>query len=171
METRPRLLIGQPAPLFQLTDLSSRPVALASFLGRPVLLNFWSAECPWVERTDAQLLPFKDRVSLVSIACNANEPASLIQQTALARGLPLVLLDPDQAVADLYGAFITPHLFLIDPGGVLRYQGAPDDVTFRRREPSRFYLQEALQAMLSGHAVSPAETPPYGCTIVRAFLE
>lgn len=146
-------------------------MALADLLDRPVLINFWSAECPLVERTDAHLLQLQDQLTLVSIACNANEPAGFVRQTAQARGLPLVLLDPDQSVANLYGAVITPHLFLIDTAGLLRYQGAPDDVTFRRREPSRFYVQEALQALLGGQPVSPAETPPYGCAIVRAFLE
>jgi cytochrome c biogenesis protein CcmG, thiol:disulfide interchange protein DsbE len=41
--TGPR--IGQSAPLFQSTDLTGRPVALADFRGRPVLLNFWASWC------------------------------------------------------------------------------------------------------------------------------
>ena len=41
--TGPRL--GQAAPLFESTDLTGRPVALADFRGRPVLLNFWASWC------------------------------------------------------------------------------------------------------------------------------
>ena len=36
---------GQAAPLFESTDLTGRPVALADFRGRPVLLNFWASWC------------------------------------------------------------------------------------------------------------------------------
>jgi cytochrome c biogenesis protein CcmG/thiol:disulfide interchange protein DsbE len=39
----PRL--GQAAPLFESSDLTGRPVALADFRGRPVLLNFWASWC------------------------------------------------------------------------------------------------------------------------------
>ncbi len=39
------LRIGQSAPLFESTDLTGRPVALADFRGRPVLLNFWASWC------------------------------------------------------------------------------------------------------------------------------
>jgi len=41
--TGPRL--GQAAPLFESTDLTGQPVALADFRGRPVLMNFWASWC------------------------------------------------------------------------------------------------------------------------------
>jgi len=40
-----KLKIGDPAPDFAATDLSGRPVKLASFKGKPVVLRFWSTEC------------------------------------------------------------------------------------------------------------------------------
>jgi hypothetical protein len=139
--------------------------------GRLVLLNFWSADCPWAERADRELAgclaEWGDRVRLWSIASNANEPVSQIEQAAAARGLPLVLLDEGNLVADLYGAQATPYFCLIDAAGVLRYQGAFDDVTFRRRSPERYYLREAVEALLAGRLPDPAFTPAYGCTIVR----
>ena len=72
-----------------------------------------------------------------------------------------------QQVADLFGAQTTPHFFVLDQQGVLRYRGALDDVTFRQREPKNYYLHEAVQALLAGRLPEPAETPAYGCTIVR----
>ncbi len=89
-----------------------------------------------------------------------------IEQAALERNLS-PLLDPDHRVADLYSARTTPHLFVIDPDGNLRYQGALDDVTFRKREPSRHYLREAVTAVLAGRQPDPDLTPAYGCIIVR----
>lgn len=160
-------VIGVSAPYFELNDLDGRRVALDQFLGRTVVLNFWSAECPWCERADRALAPWQDRIELVNIAVNANEPPDLLNEAAAERGLRLVLVDPDQRVADLYNVQVTPQLFLIDSGGILRYQGAFDDVTFRRRNPTRQYLIEALTALLEGAPIEVTETAPYGCTIVR----
>jgi hypothetical protein len=78
-----------------------------------------------------------------------------------------VLLDEDHAVADLYGAATTPHFFVVDAEGVLRYAGALDDVTFRQKTPTRQFLAEAVAALLEGRLPDPAQTPGYGCAIVR----
>lgn len=164
--------IDKPAPLFTLPDLSGTDRSLQDWRGRVVIVNFWSAECPWSERTDLHLLAhlpvWGDRVVLCSIAANAHETHELVARVARERGLPLVLLDPEQQAASLYGAQTTPHAFVIDPEGVLRYQGAVDDVTFRRREPSQYYLRNAVEAVLAGQKPSPAATAPYGCAIVHA---
>ncbi len=163
----PKLITGQPAPTFQLEDLDGRRIALEDFLERIVLVNFWSAECPWAERADQTLTEWQDRIVLLSVASNANEPPELLRQVANARDLQVVLCDHDQRVADLYGAETTPHLFLIDTGGLLCYQGAFDDVTFRQRTPTRNYIEEAVRGLLRGRPVPVMETPAYGCTIVR----
>lgn len=160
----------QPAPAFTLPDLQGRLYASHEFLDRLVVLNFWSAECPWSRRVDealSNLAPaWGDRVHWISIAPNANESLESIRDEAARRGLPLVLLDSQRDVAALYGAETTPHLFVIDPAGILRYQGAFDDVTFRQRSPTRSYLQEAVDALLAGGSPPVTSTPPYGCSIV-----
>jgi peroxiredoxin len=164
-----KLIIGQPAPQFNLTDLQGQPVSLADYRGRIVLLNFWSAECPICARADAAICGLSEQVVVLTIASNANEPVDLLRHTAEERRLAVVLLDPAQEAADLYGAETTPHLFLIDEAGRLRYQGALDDITFRRRSATRLYVQEAVEALLTGGVVADPETAPYGCTIVRTL--
>ena len=72
-----------------------------------------------------------------------------------------------QVVADLYGTKTTPHFFIVDEGGILRYQGAMNDVTFRQPTPTRDYLREAVDAILSDRLPDPSQTSPYGCAIVR----
>lgn len=162
---------GLPAPDFELYDLDGTLYRLAQARGRLLLLNFWSAECPWSERFDLEFQPDLEtwgaRLAMWNIAANANEPLDLLRQVARQRRLPVVLHDPGARVADLYRAKTTPHIFLLDEQGVLRYQGAVDDRTFRRRSASRFYLREALQALFAGRLPEPASTPPYGCTVVR----
>ncbi len=165
------LTCGEPAPDFLLRDLDGHPHALSHYRGRIVILNFWSAECPWSRSADETLAELTsgwgESVEWISIAPNANEPPDLLRREAAARGLPLLLHDPDRAVTGLYGAEMTPHLYVIDPGGVLRYQGAFDDRTFRKPDPTRNYLREAVQAVLAGEPPEIAQSPPYGCTIVH----
>jgi peroxiredoxin len=167
----PLIVLNHPAPDFELPDLQGRPHRLSNRGGAITVLNFWSAECPWSERADRLLDAWRsewdERVVVWTIASNANETVELLEQAARERGLDCVLLDAHQRVADLYQAQTTPHAFVVDKHGILRYQGAIDDVTFRQRSPSRFYLHEAVEAVLAGKLPDPAESLSYGCTVVR----
>ena len=104
---------------------------------------------------------------MLSVAANQNESIRMLEEAAKARRLPTVLIDAEHVVADLYEAVTTPHVFVIDREGILRYRGAADDVTFRQRKATRFFLEEAVEALLDGRLPEVAETPAYGCTIVR----
>jgi len=172
METR--LENGQLAPNFQLQDLRGYAHTLAQYRGWIVLLNFWSAECPWSERIDRLLAPYLNRwqpeVVYLAVAVNLNEPLDLLESISEQRGIETVLRDGEQTVTDLYGAQTTPHLFVVDRQGLLRYQGAYDDVTFRQHVPTRTYVVEAVEALLRGEEPPAALTPAYGCTIVRSLV-
>jgi hypothetical protein len=91
----------------------------------------------------------------------------MVAESAKARSIPTVLIDAEHVVADQYGAMTTPHVFVLDRDGILRYRGAVDDVTFRRREASQLFLREAVEALLKGKIPELSETPSYGCAIVR----
>jgi len=163
--------MNRQAPDFQLPDLQGVLHKLSDFLGRIVIINFWSAECPHSERTDrstmACLVQWGEDVQLLSIAVNRNEALQMVTDASRARRLPVILLDTEHLVADLYEAVTTPHAYVVDREGTLRYRGAIDDVTFRQRKATRFYLEEAVEALLAGRSPELQETPPYGCTIVR----
>jgi peroxiredoxin len=167
--------IGDPALEFSLPDLDGRTRELREYRGRIAIVNFWSCECPHSERTDALLnawIPsWSERVALLLISSNVNESLEAIKAAAARRQLPLVLKDEQHRLADLYEAQTTPHVFVVDQGGLLQYAGAVDDVNFRQRQPSRYYLREAVQALLDGAAPPITLTPPYGCVIVRHALE
>lgn len=166
-----KLDIGKPAPNFTLNDLDGTAYALADYRGRIVILNFWSAECPHTARVDVDLLPlikqWGDEVQLLSIAANGNEPIEMLRQVAAERGVSPILHDIGCAVADAYGAITTPHIFLLDSEGILRYQGAYDDVAFRQRVATRNYVQEAVAALLNGSKPEITDVLPFGCTVVR----
>jgi peroxiredoxin len=163
--------LNELAPDFELLDLQGVFHKLSDYRGKIVIINFWSAECPHSERTDHYLLNLLERwnggVVLLSIAANQNESIQMVAEASKARRVPQVLIDPEHRVADLYEAFITPHVFVVDCDGFLRYRGAVDDITFRRREATRFFLHEAVGSLLDGRLPELSETPAYGCTIIR----
>jgi peroxiredoxin len=170
------MLINTPARDFSLPSTRGQAndmitKTLSDFPGRIVVVNFWSAECPWSERADKHLLAIlnqnPDKVVILPIASNLNETSELIAEAIRQRGLDFVLLDNDCQLANSWGAQTTPHVFIVDQSGILRYQGAIDDVTFRKRSPERFYVEQAVLALLAGHLPKVQETQPYGCTIVR----
>jgi peroxiredoxin len=163
--------LNELAPDFELLDLQGALHTLRDYCGKIIIINFWSAECPHSERTDHYLVSLLERwngeVVLLSIAANQNESLQVLAEAARMRHISKVLIDSQHAVADLYEAFTTPHIFVIDREGILRYRGAVDDMTFRRKEVTRFFLREAVEALLHGYLPELSETPTYGCTIVR----
>jgi peroxiredoxin len=166
----PVIAPGEPAPDFELTDLAGRRRRLSDQKGHVTVLHIWSALCPWTDRTDAAVLEAATShgADLWSIASNADETQDVLRRESDSRQLPVVLLDPDQRVSDLYGAVATPHVFVIDAGGVVRYHGAVDDARFRQPVPRHRFLAEALAAVRRGQDPEPGVTPTYGCAIVRA---
>lgn len=167
--------INDPAPDFSLPDLNGDLVHLRDLRGKIVIINFWSCECPHSERTDrdimAMVVQWQDDVVFLPVAANRIESREAIIAAARSRHLPTVLLDAGHEVADLYQAQTTPHAFVIDREGILRYAGAVDDTSFRQRRPARFYLDEAVEALLDGRVPAVSQTPAYGCAIVREAVE
>lgn len=167
----PLVRLGREVPDFSLTGTNGVRHRLSELRGRLVVLDFWSADCPWSKRADESLAILRrewdDRVVIWRIASNANEAVAQARAAGLDRGMGVVLGDADHALADIFGALVTPHFFVIDRAGILRYTGALDDATIRQRVPARYYLADAVGALLAGRAPDPAETPAYGCAVVR----
>lgn len=163
--------INRLAPDFELRGLDGSLHRLSDYRGRIVIVSFWSADCPHVVRADASMLAALGRwgedVILLTIASNAKESLSALEQASRNRGLPTVLIDAGHIVADAYAAQVTPEVFVADRAGVVRYRGAVDDTSFRQRIPTRSYLEEAVDALLAGGLPTMAEAPAFGCSIIR----
>jgi len=167
----PLARIGRPAPDFALPDLAGSPHRLEAMCGRILVLVFWAADCTHSERANRALAVLRpgwgERVEVWWVASNPNESLDRLREAAHGEQIGPVLVDGDQAVAELYGAAATPHVFVIGADGALRYAGAPDDVALRTPTPTRAYLAQAVEALLAGREPDPAETPPFGCALVR----
>lgn len=167
--------LDQAAPDFRLADQDGFLHRLSDYRGRIVVLAFSSSSCPHAERADRELADLRaawgEQVVPLVVLSGADEGPGASRLLAQARSLPVVLRDGDHALADLYQAEVTPHLFVLDRDGRLRYRGALDDTSLRRRNPTRSFLKEAVEALLAGSAPDPAETTPFGCALVRFVLE
>ncbi len=167
--------VDKPAPLFELHDLEGHLYRLQDYRGRIVVINFWSAECPISQDYDLYFNEFVERyepqgVVLLAIDSNTYEDEAIFREALSQRSLKFpVLRDPGNAVADLYGAETTPHVFVVDREGILRYRGHVDDRSWRQKHPTTNYLELVVRALLAGEPPPVRERPPFGCTINRAW--
>ncbi|MEM1418510.1 MAG: redoxin domain-containing protein [Myxococcota bacterium] len=173
-EARALVAVGQPAPDFTLTDHAGAEHHLADYRGKIVVLEWTSPECPFVRRhygneTDMvhtyRGLQGDDVVWLAvdSSHFNTAEASAAWREQ---HGIPYpILQDRDGAVGRLYAARTTPHMYVIDAGGVLRYQGAIDSDPRGREDAPTNYVSEAVGALQAGRPVPRAQTEPYGCTV------
>jgi peroxiredoxin len=74
------------------------------------------------------------------------------------------LKDGDSKVAAAYGARVTPHVFVVDGTGVVRYRGYVDD-SAKPENRSHTGLSDALDSLLAKQDVKVTATKAFGCTI------
>lgn len=160
--------IGIAAPSISLADTQGNGVAMSQFAGKPVALIWIDPLC----RTCSDLAQKGLFASTVSQAMQAdpstvvlfvNSHASLANTASVTRSFldgqgisARALLDPTGATAKSYGVLATPHCFVIDTSGAIRYAGAIDD------QGGTNHLVSAIKALKERRAVSPTVTKPYG---------
>lgn len=166
------LAIGQPAPEFELKDLSDRSHALKSYRGKLTVIAFLSARCPisnaYKDRIKAIAEDYgKQDVAFLAINASADESVDEVRTHAEANQFNFTILkDEGNVVADAYAAERTPKVYVIDGEGVLRYQGRIDN-SQNPRLVKRNDLREALDELLAGKPVSIPSTQAMGCIIQR----
>jgi peroxiredoxin len=173
MNVNKQVALGEPVDDFELIDVDGKLHRLSQYQGSVVVITFWSAECPVSEEYDGYFDRLPDRhpegqVTILGVDSNVSYDQDEITKVAGERGIRFsVLRDADCTVADRFGALTTPHVYIVDEAGRLAYEGAVDDRTFRQREATVNYVDQALGALLSGETPEVTQTQPYGCTIVR----
>ncbi len=173
---------GQSAPNFTLVDTQGKTVQLSDFKGKYVVLEWTNPSCPFVRnqystRNMQGMQESWGPRGVVWLALDSSNrsssdymPPAKLGEWMQARGAAqkAVLIDPDSAVARLYQAKTTPHMFVINPEGMIVYAGAIDDRPSTRPEDppaAHNYVRAALTEAMSGTAVTTAASTPYGCSI------
>jgi peroxiredoxin len=175
-------IVGKPAPQFTVTDSNGKSHALADFKGKTVVLEWTNDGCPYVKKHygSGNMQKLQKEVTAVggvwlSIISSAPGKQGYVkgpdanQLTTSRSAQPTaVLLDPVGAIGRAYEAQTTPHMFVIDPAGTLRYMGAIDDQPSTDASTvtaARNYVREAFTAVSSGGKVAETATDPYGCSV------
>ena len=173
---------GQTAPDFSLEDVDGQSHSLSHYKGKHVVLEWINFDCPYVrkhyESGNMQKLQKEYTArGIIWLAINSSAPgkqghfpAEEIKKRSEAHeaSFNAYLLDEKGEVGRLYGARTTPHMFIIDPDGLLVYSGAIDDrptSNLKDVDGARNYVREALEASLAGQPVQERRTRPYGCSV------
>ncbi|MET0981969.1 MAG: redoxin domain-containing protein [Telluria sp.] len=174
--------VGQPAPSFVAADSKGQQIRLADLKGKVVVLEWTNHECPYVQKhyksSNMQNLQKQAKgAGVVWLSVISSAPgeqghvagAKADELTASRAATPTaVLLDPQGTIGKAYDARTTPHMFVIDAKGVLRYAGGIDSIATNRTadiEKADPLFKTALESVLKGENVAQAVTRPYGCSV------
>ena len=174
--------IGERAPDFTATDSNGQVHKLSQYAGKFVVLEWTNRGCPytakhydsgnmqrlqkeWTARGVVWLTVISSAPGKQGYVTAAEENAFVKEVNASPTA---VLLDPTGTLGHLYDAKTTPHMFIINPQGILIYNGAIDDkATTDRADISgaKNYVSLALAEVLAGKSVSEPTSRPYGCSV------
>ena len=174
--------IGQVAPDFSAQDSKGDSLRLSQYRGKTVVLEWTNADCPYTRKhytsgnmQSVQSLAQQKGIVWLTIVSSApgkqgyvDGPAADALTESRHAAPTAVLLDPSGALARMYNAKTTPHMFVIDKNGALQYMGGIDSIAtadvddIAHAEP---YLKEAMLAVAQGGKPPHAVTRPYGCSI------
>ncbi len=174
--------IGEPAPDFTATASNGKTIRLSDYRGKFVVLEWHNNGCPYVrkhyhsgnmQRLQKQwtargvvwftiISSAPDKQGYVT-ASEENDYLARMQAAPTA-----ALLDPTGEIGHLYGAKTSPQMVVINPQGMVIYDGAIDDrpTTDLGDIPGATnYVNLALEQAMAGKPVETPATRPYGCSV------
>lgn len=176
--------VGERAPDFTAVDSNGTTHKLSNYAGKFVVLEWHNRGCPYTRKHYQGNMQRLQRewtqrgviwLTVISSApgkqgyVTADEENAYVKQVNASPSA--VLLDPKGDLGHLYGAKTTPQMFVVNPNGVLVYDGAIDDrpTTDPADIPgAKDYVSQALNEATAGKPVSIATSTPYGCSVKYA---
>lgn len=170
------LAVGTKAPAFELTNaVNGETVRFAPGDGKLSVVVFTCNQCPYAKAFEDRIVSLGNEYTKRGVVFYAIDPnddtaypveaSSEMKSRATAKHYPFPYLkDGDSKVARAFGARVTPHIFVIDKAGVVRYRGYVDD-SARPEERQHAGLKDALDSLLAGNAVATTSTKAFGCSI------
>lgn len=175
------------APDFTLLNSFGKEVSLSDYRGKKIVLEWTNHGCPFVAKhystgnMQSTQNYAKDNdviwLSIISSAPGTQGFVSASEANELSRSRNAspshVLFDSQGSVGKLYKAKTTPHMFIINESGALKYQGAIDDAGGRgfmskNLSEANNYVTKGLKELIQGKKVSNPITKPYGCSVKYA---
>ena len=174
--------VGEPAPDFTATASNGKTYRLSDYRGKFVVLEWHNNGCPYTRKhytTDNMQQLQKEWIArgVVWFTIISSSPGKQGYMTASEENDYLAkmhaaptaaLLDPTGAIGHLYDARTTPQMIIIDPQGVVIYDGAIDDrptADVSDIAGATNYVSAALKQAMEGKPVAIPTTRPYGCSV------
>jgi len=174
--------VNSPAPAFTLTDAHGTARSLADYRGKYVILEWVNFGCPFVGKHygSGNMQALQRQMTAhgavwLSICSSAPgnqgyyEGKALLAKLAEEHAAPSAyLVDAGGTVGMKYGAKTTPTIAIINPQGVLIYEGGIDNIASTDRADigrATNYVTEVMNAVWDGKPVPVSTTRSYGCSI------
>lgn len=172
--------VGDTAADFKLKNIDGKMVSLSDFKkAKGFIVVFTCNHCPYAKKYENRIVALDKKYKEAGypvIAINPNDPnvqpEDGFQQMitrAKEKGFTFpYLVDEGQKVYPQYGATKTPHVFILQKEGkknIVKYIGAIDNNYDDPNDVSEHYVEDAMDALLSGKAVANTKTVAIGCTI------
>ena len=172
--------IGDIATDFSLENIDGKMVSLSDFKeAKGFIVVFTCNTCPYA-------VAYEDRVEALNkkyasqgypvIAIMPNntdvkpgDNMEAMKARAKAKGFTFpYLMDKDQKIYPQYGATKTPHVYILQKtkkGNEVKYIGAIDDNYKDANAVNQKYVENAVDALLSGKEIPETKTRAIGCSI------
>ena len=163
-----------PGSDYILKNINGKESELSTYKKENGLLVIFSCNtCPWVIRWQGRYNPIselcsKNNIGFVAVNSNASQHDgvdsfdSMKEHAKKYEYIFPYVLDSGSRLAKAFGAMVTPHVYLFDKNGDLRYRGAIDDGPKRVK---RNYLVDAINFVSNGKSVKTKKTKSLGCSI------
>jgi peroxiredoxin len=174
--------VGEAAPEFSAAASTGKTFRLSDFHGKYVVLEWHNNGCPYVGKQyksgNMQRLQKQwtgQGVVWLTILSSAPGKQGYVTASeendymAKMQAAPTAaLLDSSGEIGHLYDAKTSPQMVVINPQGVVIYDGAIDDkpTTDLGDVPGATnYVSLALEQAMAGKQVATPATRPYGCSV------
>ena len=174
------LKIGDKAPDFRLKNVDGKMVSVADYTqAKGFIVIFSCNHCPFVKAYEDRMIALHEKYASKGfpvIAINSNDPEVVPEDSfdkmverAQQKKFPFVyLFDEGQKIYPLYGAARTPHVYILSKKAndlVVEYIGTIDDNYKDASAVKEKYVENAVDALLSGKKPAVTETKAVGCSI------
>ncbi len=172
--------IGDVATDFNLKNIDGKMVKMADDkAAKGFVVIFTCNHCPYAVAYEDRIVALDKKYRPLGypvIAINPNDAVAYpadsfeaMQKRAKEKGFTFpYVVDETQQVAKAYGATKTPHVYLLQKNNnklMVKYIGTIDDNYQEADEVKEPYLANAIEALLAGKTIEPAETKAVGCSI------
>jgi peroxiredoxin len=172
--------IGDEAKDFSLKNIDGNMVSLkGNREAKGFIIVFTCNHCPFAQAYEQRIIDLDKKFKPLGypvIAINPNDPAIVpddsfdnMVKTAKDKSYSFpYLFDETQQTAKAFGATKTPHVYVLSKNKMkltVSYIGAIDNNTDNPDKADKKYVEDAVNALLAGQAVTVTETKAIGCGI------